>query len=109
MHKCQQGKCYGLGPSSRHGQGHQLSSAAGREVLLYSSSRCLKASLGWAWTIEEGSREHPSLELGPQKMPLLLGSCHEASILLGSPGQVRQHFIHGSVGNVFVDREASLA
>lgn len=86
-----------------------IGSTGSQDILLYSESQPWKASLGWAWTIKEGAREQPSFELCPQEMLFLLGSRHEASILLGSPGQVRQHFVHSPIGYIFVDREASLA
>lgn len=58
---------------------------------------------------EEVSCEETPLDLFPEQVPLAVRSLHEAPVLLGPAGQVRQHVVHRPVGDVLVHGEASLA
>lgn len=65
--------------------------------------------LGLGSVAEEVSCEETPLDLFPEQVPLMVRPLHEAPVLLGPAGQVRQHLVHRPVGHVLVDREASLA
>ena len=58
--------------------------------------------------VEDLPRGQPAFQLLEQQLPLPLGPLHEAPVLLGPPGQVGHHFVHGPVGDVLVDGEARL-
>ena len=61
------------------------------------------------WSVEKLPRGKSAFQLLPQQIPLLLGSPHEASVLLGSPRQVGHHLVHRPIGDILIDREARLA
>ena len=58
--------------------------------------------------MEDLPRAQSAFQLLEQQLPLPLGSLHEAPVLLGPPGKVGHHLVHGPVGDVLVDREARL-
>lgn len=58
---------------------------------------------------EEVSCEETPLDLFPEQVPLSGRSLHEAPVLLGSAGQVRQHLTHRPIGHVLVHGKTSLA
>lgn len=57
---------------------------------------------------EEVSCEETPLDLFPEQVPLAVRSLHEAPVLLGPAGQVRQHLPHRPIGHVLVHGETSL-
>lgn len=59
-------------------------------------------------SVENLPRGESAFHLLPQQLPLLLGTFHEASVLLGSPRQVGHHLIHRPIGDVLKDGEACL-
>lgn len=58
--------------------------------------------------IGELSTEHPALQLRPQQRALSPRALHEAAVLLGAAGQVRDDLVHRAVGHVLVHGETCL-
>lgn len=58
--------------------------------------------------VDNLTAQQPAFQLPPQQAAFSLGALHEAAVLLGSAGQVRDDFVHGAVGNILIDGKSCL-
>lgn len=61
------------------------------------------------WFVEHLTGDDPADDFLEDEFLLLLDLLEEASVLVGAPGQVRQHLHHGPVRDVLIRGVASLA